>query len=41
MCDTCAVPQDEVLAHRLGLVPLKVNPDLLETKTGALLLLHL
>ncbi len=26
--------QDEVLAHRLGLVPLRIEPDFLEVKVG-------
>jgi DNA-directed RNA polymerase alpha subunit len=26
--------QDEVLAHRMGLVPLKINPDLFDFKTA-------
>lgn len=32
--------QDEMLAHRLGLVPLKVDPNLFEIKTGALRTTH-
>lgn len=27
-----SVMQDEILAHRVGLVPIKFNPDLLEDK---------
>ena len=34
-CQTWAVPQDEVLAHRLGLVPLKLDPELFQDKAGA------
>ena len=26
--------QDEVLSHRLGLVPVRVDPDLFESKSG-------
>lgn len=30
-----SVIQDEVVAQRLGLIPLNVNPDLFEMKGGA------
>lgn len=30
----CPPPQDEVLAHRLGLIPLKVDPRLFQYKVG-------
>ena len=33
--------QDEMLAHRLGLVPLKADPALFSEKTGALAEQHL
>ncbi len=32
--------QDEMLAHRLGLVPLKVDPNLFEIKTGKVLICY-
>ena len=43
---SCALPddlyllKDEILAHRLCLVPLNIDPDKLEWKPGKLLLLH-
>ena len=32
--------QDEVLAHRLGLIPIKVDPRLFEYRTEGVLLAH-
>ena len=32
--DGLSALQDEVLSHRLGLVPVRVDPDLFECKSG-------
>lgn len=34
--DNTSIIQDEVLAHRLGLIPIKVDPDLFYFKHGSL-----
>ena len=35
-----SVIQDEVLAHRLGLIPLKANPKLFKVKTDRMFLIY-
>ena len=41
MLSNTSIIQDEVLAHRMGLIPLRIDPTKLEYKQGVYLLTHL